>query len=94
MHKVLVHECFRDRRLGGMWGLGLSLGLELGTFCGHIAVQIPMMYLHQRHALVSAVQGLEESHHGCQTPPVRICKGVASIVTSSVPVNSQVSQQR
>ena len=57
VHEVFVHECFRDRRLGGMRGLGL------GTFCGHIAVQIPMMHLHQRHALVSAVPGLEASHH-------------------------------
>ena len=35
-HEVLVHECFRDRRTGGMRGLGLGLGL--GTLCGHIAV--------------------------------------------------------
>ena len=55
VHEVLVHECFRDRRPGRMRGLGLGLG----TFGGHIAVQIPMMHLHQRHALVSAVQGLE-----------------------------------
>jgi hypothetical protein len=61
VHEVLVHECFRDRRPGGMRGLGLD------TFCSHIAVQIPMTHLHQRHTLVSVVQGLDESHHGCQT---------------------------
>ena len=78
MHKILVHECFRDRRPGGMWGLGL------GTFCGHIAVQVPMMHFHQWHALVSVVPGLDESHHGCQTFVTGPCQGVASIATFDV----------
>jgi hypothetical protein len=87
VHEVLVHECFCDCRLGGMRGLGL------GTFCGHIAVQVPMMHLHQRHALVSAVQGFEASHHGCQTRVASKCQGVASISIFDVPVDSRVSQQ-
>jgi hypothetical protein len=85
VRKALVHECFRDRRLGGM------RGLSLGIFCGHIAVQIPMMHLHQRHALVSAVQGLEASHHGYQTLIPSKCEGVAFISLFDVPVDSRVS---
>ena len=88
VHEVFVHECFRDRRPGGMRGLGL------GTFCGHIAVQIPMMHLHQRHALVSAVPGLDESHHGCQTLVASKFQSVSFVAMFDVSVDSTVSQQR